>query len=89
MQKVVEIMARAMAITMATTAAESTSTVACIFLGQPEASLTIKPFLPLMTRSELFAITTAGFASVTADVFAIFVHYGVRVHHCYSCHPCN
>jgi nucleoside permease NupC len=30
-----------------------------------------------MTRSELFAIMTAGFASVTADIFGLFVKYGV------------
>lgn len=30
-----------------------------------------------MTQSELHAIMTAGFASVTADVFGLFVVYGV------------
>ncbi|RUS86784.1 hypothetical protein EGW08_005444, partial [Elysia chlorotica] len=81
MQSLVGLIAAAMSVTMATTAAESTGIAACIFLGQPEASLTIRPFLERMTRSELFAITTAGFASVTADVFAIFVHYGMPSSH--------
>ncbi|XP_059149682.1 uncharacterized transporter YutK-like [Physella acuta] len=77
MQWVIHGISTVMSYTMGTTAAESTSTAACIFLGQPEASLTIKPFLHLMTRSELFAILTAGFASVTADVFSLFVNYGM------------
>ncbi|KAK0060502.1 sodium/nucleoside cotransporter 2 [Biomphalaria pfeifferi] len=77
MQWIIDCIAYAMSVTMGTTAAESTSTAACIFLGQPEASLTIRPFLHLMTRSEFFAILTAGFASVTVDVFSIFVTYGM------------
>lgn len=44
---------------------------------QPEASFTIRPYLEKMTQSELHAIMTAGFASVTADVFGLFVVYGV------------
>ncbi|KAK3790382.1 hypothetical protein RRG08_038447 [Elysia crispata] len=81
MQRLVGLIATAMSFSLGTTAAETTGTAACIFLGQPEASLTIRPFLEQMTRSELFTITTAGFASVTVDVFAIFVHYGMPSSH--------
>jgi nucleoside permease NupC len=46
---------------------------------QPEASFTITPFLKTMTLSELHAIMTAGFASVSADLFGLFVDYGVII----------
>ncbi|XP_005109972.2 sodium/nucleoside cotransporter 2 [Aplysia californica] len=84
MQMIINVIAKVMSFTMATTAAETTSTAACLFLGQPEASLTIKPYLELMTRSELFAILTAGFASVSADMFSLFVHYGMPSSHIIS-----
>ena len=50
-----------------------------LFFYQPEASFTIRPYLEKMTHSELHAIMTAGFASVTADVFGLFVVYGVSI----------
>lgn len=53
-----------------------------LFFYQPEASFTIRPYLEKMTHSELHAIMTAGFASVTADVFGLFVVYGVSIPDC-------
>ncbi|PVD31673.1 hypothetical protein C0Q70_07091 [Pomacea canaliculata] len=81
MQKIVNVIAMTMKVTMGTTAAETVVTAASIFLGQPEASLTIRPYLSKMSRSELHAIMTAGFASVSADIFALFVNYGVSSAH--------
>ncbi|KAK7474511.1 hypothetical protein BaRGS_00034265, partial [Batillaria attramentaria] len=81
MQVVVNAIAMVMRLTMGTTAAETVCTAASIFLGQPEASLTIRPYLSTMTNSELHAIMTAGFASVSADIFALFVNYGVSSAH--------
>lgn len=77
MQMLVEKCAVAMHFTMGTTAAETVCTAASMFLGQPEASFAIKPYLSLLTKSELFAIMTAGFASVSADIFGLFVKYGI------------
>ncbi|XP_078338480.1 sodium/nucleoside cotransporter 2-like isoform X3 [Crassostrea virginica] len=51
------------------------------FVFKPEASFTIRPYLEKMTHSELHAIMTAGFASVTADVFGLFVVYGISSAH--------
>nr|KAG5690182.1 hypothetical protein BaRGS_016573 [Batillaria attramentaria] len=78
MQVVVNAIAMVMRLTMGTTAAETVCTAASIFL---EASLTIRPYLSTMTNSELHAIMTAGFASVSADIFALFVNYGVSSAH--------
>ncbi|XP_078338478.1 sodium/nucleoside cotransporter 2-like isoform X2 [Crassostrea virginica] len=81
MQAVIEKLAVVMYYTMGTSAAETLCTASSIFLGQPEASFTIRPYLEKMTHSELHAIMTAGFASVTADVFGLFVVYGISSAH--------
>ncbi|XP_076106033.1 solute carrier family 28 member 3-like isoform X2 [Mytilus galloprovincialis] len=81
MQMLVEKFAVVMHFTMGTTAAETVCTAASMFLGQPEASFSIKPYLSLLTKSELFAIMTAGFASVSADIFGLFVMYGISSSH--------
>ena len=52
---------------------ESLSTVADIFVGQTEAPLVIRPYLPGLTRSELMACMTAGFATTAGGVLAAYV----------------
>ncbi|XP_062590774.1 sodium/nucleoside cotransporter 2-like [Saccostrea cucullata] len=81
MQSVIKKLAVVMHYTMGTSGAETLCTASSIFLGQPEASFTIRPYLEKMTHSELHAIMTAGFASVTADVFGLFVVYGISSAH--------
>ncbi|MDA1259254.1 MAG: NupC/NupG family nucleoside CNT transporter [Planctomycetota bacterium] len=66
-------MARLMARTMGTSGAESTSAAANIFVGQTEAPLLVRPYLANMTRSEIGAVMTVGFATVAGGVFAIYV----------------
>ena len=56
---------------------ESMSATANIFVGQTEAPLVIKPFLPKMTRSELFAVMVGGLASVAGSVLAGYAGIGV------------
>ena len=73
MRLVVGGMARAMAKLMRTSGAESTSAAANIFVGQTEAPLLVKPYLPTMTRSEIGAVMTVGFATVAGGVFALYV----------------
>src|ERR1051326_3822387 len=53
--------------------AESPSVAASIFMGQTEAPLTIRPFLPDMTMSELMTIMTAGMAHVSGAIMAAYV----------------
>jgi CNT family concentrative nucleoside transporter len=56
---------------------ESMSATANIFVGQTEAPLVIKPFLPTMTRSELFAVMVGGLASVAGSIVAGYAGIGV------------
>ena len=65
--------ARWMARWMGTSGAESLSTVGNIFLGQTEAPLMVRPFLPRMTRSELHCIMVGGFGTVAGGVLAAYV----------------
>lgn len=73
LQFVVRGIARAMQFTLKTSGAESFSTAANIFLGQTEAPLLVKPFLKDMTKSEIMAVMTGGFATIAGGVLAAFV----------------
>jgi CNT family concentrative nucleoside transporter len=73
MQLVVKFFAKIMARFMGASGAESTSVAASIFMGQTEAPLTIRPFLPDMTRSELMTIMTAGMAHISGGIMAAYV----------------
>lgn len=70
---IVGVMAKIMARLMGTSGSESTVAAANIFVGQTEAPLLVRPYLPRMTRSELGTIMTVGFATVAGGVFAVYV----------------
>jgi len=73
MQKIIRFVALIMQKTMKTSGPETTSISANIFVGQTEAPLVIKPFVSKMTKSELMAVMTGGFATVAGGVMAIYV----------------
>ncbi len=73
MQKIIRFVALVMQKTMKTSGPETTSISANIFVGQTEAPLVIKPFISKMTKSELMAVMTGGFATVAGGVMAIYV----------------
>jgi CNT family concentrative nucleoside transporter len=73
MQIVVKGMAIAMQKIMGASGAESLNVAASIFMGQTEAPLTIRPFIPRMTKSELFTIMVSGMAHVSGAVMAAYV----------------
>jgi len=75
MQFIVKIVAKAMQKTMQTSGSETLSNAANIFIGQTEAPFIIRPFLETMTRSELMAIMTGGFATIAGGVMAIYVKW--------------
>ena len=54
---------------------------ASIFMGQTEAPLTIRPFLPRMTESELMTVMTAGMAHISGGVMAAYILFGVEAQH--------
>lgn len=82
MQVVVRAMAVAMQRILGASGAECTNVAASIFMGQTEAPLTIKPFLPRLTTSELFVVMVAGMAHVSGAVMAAYVKIaGVAIEH--------
>jgi CNT family concentrative nucleoside transporter len=73
MQKVCHFFAIIMQKTMKTSGAETLATAANIFVGQTEAPLIIKPFLPRMTQSELLCVMIGGMANTAGGVLAAYV----------------
>ena len=59
-------------VTLGTTACESMNAAANIFLGQTEAPLLIKPYLGRMTKSEIHAVMTGGFATIAGTIIMIY-----------------
>lgn len=60
-----------------TTIAESVNAAANIFLGMTEAPLVVKPFIADMTHSEIHAVCTGGFATVSGSVMGAYIAMGV------------
>lgn len=73
LQKVVLVFAWVLSRAMKLSGAESLSASANIFLGQTEAPLLVRPYLPTMTRSELLAIMVGGMATIAGAVMAAYV----------------
>jgi CNT family concentrative nucleoside transporter len=81
MQIVIKLFARLMQWTMRISGAESLNVAASIFMGQTEAPLTIRPFLPDATRSELMTIMTSGMAHVSGGIMAAYILSGIEAKH--------
>jgi CNT family concentrative nucleoside transporter len=73
MPRVIRGLGRLIARSLGTSGAESMSTVADVFVGQSEAPLVIRPYIATLTRSELMACMTAGFATTAGGVLAAYV----------------
>ena len=73
MQVIVKAAARVMTSLMGASGAESLNVAASIFMGQTEAPLTIRPFLPEVTRSELMTIMTSGMAHVSGSMMGAYM----------------
>ena len=73
LQQVVRGMAWVMTRMLGITGVEALSGAANVFLGQTEAPLLVRPYLSTMTRSELMAVMTGGFATISAGVMAFYV----------------
>ena len=81
MQFIIRIAAWVMARVMGASGAESLNVAASIFMGQTEAPLTIRPFLPELTRSELMTVMTSGMAHVSGGIMAAYIAFGVEAKH--------
>jgi CNT family concentrative nucleoside transporter len=78
MQLIIRFFAWLMKLTMQVSGVESLNVAASIFMGQTEAPLTIRPFLPECTRSELMTIMTAGMAHVSGGIMAAYIAFGAK-----------
>jgi CNT family concentrative nucleoside transporter len=81
MQLIVRLFAWMMNKVMRASGAESLNVAASIFMGQTEAPLTIRPYLPDMTESELMTVMTSGMAHISGGVMAAYILFGVEAKH--------
>jgi concentrative nucleoside transporter, CNT family len=75
-QWIVDIFGGAITWLLGTSKVESLYACTVIFLGQSEAPLLIQSYLSKLTRSELFAVMTAGFASVAGSTLVGYALLG-------------
>jgi CNT family concentrative nucleoside transporter len=73
MQRLVAAIAWALRNTLGVTGAEALSASANIFVGQTEAPLCIRPYIPSMTRSQIMAVMVGGFATIAGSVLAAYI----------------
>ncbi|OCU01147.1 solute carrier family 28 member 3 isoform X2 [Xenopus laevis] len=67
--------------TMGTSPTESLVAAGNIFVGQTESPLLIRPYLEHLTRSEIHAVMTAGFATIAGSVLGAYISFGVSSSH--------
>ncbi len=73
MQTVVRAMTWGITKVMRVSGAETTSVCASVFIGQTEAPLTVRPYIPKMTESELITMMIGGMAHIAGGVLAAYV----------------
>src|SRR3984893_12555690 len=81
MQVIVRLFAVLMNKVMKASGAESLNVAASIFMGQTEAPLTIRPYLPEMTQSELMTVMTSGMAHISGGIMAAYILFGIEAKH--------
>jgi CNT family concentrative nucleoside transporter len=81
LQRVVRAMAWVMRRLMGTSGAETLSAAANVFMGQTEAPLLVRPYIPRMTRSELLCLMTGGMATIAGGVAAVYARMGAEAGH--------
>jgi concentrative nucleoside transporter, CNT family len=81
MQGIIWVAAWVMTRLMGASGAESLNVAASIFMGQTEAPLTIRPFLPDLTKSELMTVMTSGMAHVSGGIMAAYIAFGIEAKH--------
>jgi CNT family concentrative nucleoside transporter len=84
MQLIIRVAAWAMTRFMGASGAESLNVAASIFMGQTEAPVTIRPFLPDLTHSELMTVMTSGMAHVSGSIMAAYFAFGAEPRHVLS-----
>ena len=75
LQRIVFVFAWFMKRTLKLSGAESLSAAANVFVGQTEAPLLVKPYIPKMTRSELLCLMSGGMSTIAGAVLAAYINY--------------
>ena len=78
LQRVVRAVAWVMGKIMGTSGSETLSAAANIFMGQTEAPLVIRPYVPRMTKSEIMTIMVCGMAHIAGGVAAVYAAMGMK-----------
>jgi CNT family concentrative nucleoside transporter len=76
LQFIVRLFARAMQFALRTSGAETLAAAANVFMGQTEAPIIVKPYVPGMTKSELLAMMVGGMATISGGVMAVYISLG-------------
>jgi CNT family concentrative nucleoside transporter len=78
---------------LGTSGAETLSVSANVFMGQTEAPLIVRPYVPRMTNSELFTLMVSGFAHISGSLMAVYITYGANavavITTCVMACPCS
>jgi concentrative nucleoside transporter, CNT family len=77
LQRIVQTFAFVMTKLMGVSGAESLSAATNTVLGMTEAPLIVRPHVPTLTDSELFAVMVGGFATSAGGVLALYVSFDV------------
>ncbi len=78
MQRLVSLIARVMNVVMRVSGAEALSNVASAFVGQVEAQVMIRPYIPSMTKSELMSSMAGSMACIAGGILVVYVNMGAR-----------
>jgi CNT family concentrative nucleoside transporter len=78
MQRIVAFIARAMNFIMRVSGAEALSNVASAFVGQVEAQVMIRPYLPSMTKSEILASMSGSLACIAGGILIVYANMGAQ-----------
>ncbi len=78
MQRIIHLVAKVVAFIMGASGSEALSNAASVFVGQVEAQLLIKPYVPSMTMSELLASMSGSMACVAGGVLAVYIGMGIK-----------
>jgi len=78
MQFIVSMVARGMNFVMRVSGAEALSNVASAFVGQVEAQVMIRGYIPTMTRSELLASMSGSLACIAGGILIVYANMGAR-----------
>lgn len=81
LQGIVRLLAAVMRRSMGTSGSESLAAAANIFMGQAEAPLVVRPWLAVMTRSELLSLMVGGMATIAGGVLAAYIGFGIPAGH--------